>query len=174
MPPRCSSHWFLLIVCGLPCGPLACTRIERAQECQQLAARVNAKLDAIEQMAPRPAPSGSAAKTADGGVLPVAPGGDAGVGAEVPSAPRYRQMAKLYLELSKELAGIELRDAQLGKQVEHYSRLMKRTARALERLADASASANHRALLVATNELRQLEERQRTASQQIDQICLRP
>jgi len=175
---RPRSYWLFVTFFVLSCASLGCARIERARECKQLAETVNARLDEVERLAPRAAPSGSSTTDMlDAGVRRVpgaAHAADREGGAAASKAERYRRMAQLYLGLSREVASVDVADERLVKQIENYSRLMKRTARALDRLAEASQAGNHRGIRAATTELQTLQERQRTASQQIDQLCLSP
>ena len=101
-------------------------------------------------------------------------GPDAGVVSNTDSVARDRKMAKLYLRLSRELAGLSVRDEKLARHVGQYSQLMERTSQSIERLADANATGNTAVAQVAANEIRHIRDRQRATSQQIERLCLQP
>jgi hypothetical protein len=156
------TRWFGRIRCStlgivLLGSVIGCARFDRVEQCQALAATVNGTLDEVEALA-----------------IPKDAGADADVVSKAESVARYREMSKLYLRLSGELGAFTVRDERLAKHVGQYAQLMKRTARAVDRLADASAGANATVAQVAVNEIRHLRDRQRATSQQIDRLCLQP
>ncbi len=192
--PRTLGVGWLAVLAGLLVGLGGCARLERARECQRLAVTVNRTLGEVERLAsaedfseeeppvdagapdaalPDAAPPGLGRRGGTPPSLVVAPS-DAGLAPEGSAAAPYRKMSALYLELAQELTTLEFSDERLAKQVDLYSKLMKRVARALDRLASANRSGTQPVVRSARAELTHLTERQRATSQQIDQICLSP